>query len=293
MIDIEIDLQNIDYNLKISDYAEKYGVGYNTIKRRFQKLGVYDRFKFVGKSSAKVKMEESIKEYEKNPKLCENCKSPINYHKSDNRHCSLSCSATNSQKLHPRKWDEQRRLEYIKKCKERGTMRLISEKRRKKFVEIKCGYCQIEFTHNASKPRQFCSRKCSSAGCSKQNRGGFRENSGRGKSGWYKGYFCQSSWELAWVIYHIESGVTFERNKHGFPYILEGKLRKYYPDFFVPSTGGYVEIKGWNDASTKAKTQQFPHKLSVLYKKEMQPILDYVKSKYGADFIKLYEPKKL
>ena len=39
--------------------------------------------------------------------------------------------------------------------------------------------------------------------------GGKRHGSGRGKKGWYKGYYCDSTWELAWVIYQLDHGVKF------------------------------------------------------------------------------------
>jgi len=32
----------------------------------------------------------------------------------------------------------------------------------------------------------------------------------RGKAGFYKGYHCMSSWELAYVIYNLEHNVSFE-----------------------------------------------------------------------------------
>lgn len=35
----------------------------------------------------------------------------------------------------------------------------------------------------------------------KINAGGYRPGSGIGKQGWYKNYWCDSSWELAYVIY--------------------------------------------------------------------------------------------
>ena len=37
--------------------------------------------------------------------------------------------------------------------------------------------------------------------------GGYRKGSGRRKKGWYKGFWCDSSWELAWVIYQIEHDI--------------------------------------------------------------------------------------
>lgn len=122
--------------------------------------------------------------------------------------------------------------------------------------------------------------------------GGLRHGSGRGKKGWYKGYWCDSTWELAWVIYNIEHDITFERNKIGFEYIYEGKKRKYYPDFI--SSDIYYEIKGRRkyedlDSENKEKISQFKGNLEVIYEKQMKPYLIYVKEKYGKDFFKLYD----
>ena len=57
----------------------------------------------------------------------------------------------------------------------------------------------------------------------------------------YKGYWCDSSWELAYVIYNLEHNIKFERNKQGFEYEFENKKYKYYPDFILED-GTYVEV---------------------------------------------------
>lgn len=122
--------------------------------------------------------------------------------------------------------------------------------------------------------------------------GGLRRGSGRGKKGWYKGYWCDSSWELAWVIYNLEHNIKFKRNDIGFEYQYEGEKRKYYPDFLITET--YYEIKGRRsfekmDDENKEKIKQFKFNLKVLYEKDMKPYISYVVNKYGKDFIKLYE----
>lgn len=118
--------------------------------------------------------------------------------------------------------------------------------------------------------------------------GGYRQGGGRGKHGWYKGVWCDSSWELAWVIYHLEHNISFIRNQTKFPYRFEGNHFTYTPDFRMPDES-YVEIKGWSDAKTAEKIAQFPHKLVVLKEKEIKPYISYVVGKYGRDFIRLYE----
>jgi len=122
--------------------------------------------------------------------------------------------------------------------------------------------------------------------------GGLRKGSGRGKKGRYKGYWCDSSWELAWVIYNIEHNIKFERNNVGFEYEYKEQKRKYHPDFLITET--YYEIKGRRsfekmDDENKEKIKQFKFNLKVLYEKDMKPYLTYVISKYGKDYIKLYE----
>ena len=49
----------------------------------------------------------------------------------------------------------------------------------------------------------------------------------------YKGYWCDSSWELAYVIYNLAQNIKFKRNYPGFTYIFNNKLRKFYPDFIL------------------------------------------------------------
>ena len=121
--------------------------------------------------------------------------------------------------------------------------------------------------------------------------GGIKKGAGRGKHGWYKGYWCDSSWELAWIIYQLDHGVKFERNDIGFDYEFEGKKRKYYPDFRL-TDGTYVEIKGWLNDMTKAKIDQFVAPLLVITGKLIEPYVKYVVCKYGVNFVEMYADYK-
>jgi hypothetical protein len=149
----------------------------------------------------------------------------------------------------------------------------------------------------ASTPEKEQLRKLKISETAKKNKlsGGLRSGSGLGKKGRYKGYWCDSSWELAWVIYSLEHNVKFERNNVGFIYNHNGQDRKYYPDFVVGET--YYEIKGRKsyeqlDEENKQKISQFKKNLVVLYSKEMQTYLNYVIDKYGKNFTDLYESTK-
>lgn len=116
--------------------------------------------------------------------------------------------------------------------------------------------------------------------------GGYRMNSGRGKKGWYKGIFCDSSWELAFVIWNIENNKSIERCKEKREYIFKGEKHIYIPDFIVENE--VVEIKGYSSKQWEEKIKQNPD-IKVLYKNDIKPYLDYVISKYGKNFISLYE----
>lgn len=121
----------------------------------------------------------------------------------------------------------------------------------------------------------------------KLNGGGYRRGSGRGKKGWYKGIFCDSSWELAFILKCERDNIPVIRNTEKFPYIFEGKQRNYIPDFIVE--GEYVEIKGYITAQTEAKFKQFPAMLRIITGQEMKGIIKEISDLYGKNFISLYE----
>lgn len=120
----------------------------------------------------------------------------------------------------------------------------------------------------------------------KLNNGGYRQGSGRGKKGWYKGFFCDSSWELAYVIYCLDHGIDIKRNTEKRTYEYKGKIKNYIPDFIVE--GEIVEIKGFKTEEWLAKLNSNPD-VKVLYEKDLQPVLDYVIMQYSKKFIELYE----
>jgi hypothetical protein len=155
------------------------------------------------------------------------------------------------------------------------------EKSERIKINVNCLLCNeaIETKNPKRKYHSSCWTKIS---------GGIKKGSSRGKCGWYKGYWCDSSYELAYVIYNIDHKIPFERNLEGFEYEYQGKVRKFYPDFIVNK--GYVEIKNFKSEQTDSKISQFPHQIRIFYKEYMiENIISYVISKYGKNFIELYE----
>lgn len=116
--------------------------------------------------------------------------------------------------------------------------------------------------------------------------GGYIPGSGRGKKGWYKGFFCDSSWELAYVVYCLEHNIDIKRNSEKRQYIWQDKIKNYIPDFIVE--GSLTEIKGFKTEQWLAKLEANKD-IKVLYEKDLESIIKYVIDKYGKDFIMLYE----
>lgn len=117
---------------------------------------------------------------------------------------------------------------------------------------------------------------------------GYREKSGRGKMGWYKGFYCNSSWELAYIIWALDHNLNIIRNKQSYSYIWKNKTKKYYPDFLIDDF--IIEIKGYNTLQFQEKIKQFKtDKFVVYYKDDMKTIIAYVIEKYGKNYINLYE----
>ena len=155
-----------------------------------------------------------------------------------------------------------------------------------------CPICRNEFKVRPSEKKKiYCSKKCylNDKNCSfrRNGKGGMRIGSGIGKSGWYKGYWCDSSWELAWVIYNLEHNIIFVRNYSGFTYMFKSKEYKFYPDFIIDNI--YYEIKGYFDEKNRCKLNQFKNELIILNKNDIKTYIKYVVDKYGNNFIELYE----
>ena len=112
------------------------------------------------------------------------------------------------------------------------------------------------------------------------------------KYGFYNGIECDSSWELAYVLYELDHGKNVIRNTDCFPYTYNNEIHSYFPDFIVDNV--YVEIKGYYDDVVKAKVSQFPKDLSlnIIDKTKISIYLDYAINTYGKDFWKLYDKDK-
>ena len=192
--------------------------------------------------------------------------------------CSLKCSNSN------KRTDEQKKkISEINKSssKVKEANKKIGESK-KKIIEFTCLYCK----EIGIRRRNYINQKYHKE-CWLKASGGIRQGSSNCKKGWYKGFWCDSSYELSFLIYCLENKKKIERNNKGFDYVYQEDTHKFYPDFIVDNE--YVEIKNYRSELTDSKISQFPYNITIYYKDTIKPFLEYTINKYGKDFIKLYK----
>ncbi len=220
---------------------------------------------------------------------CENIKCDIIHDRSygSGKYCSRACA---NSRIHTKKIKQKisKALKLSSKVKENSRLkRLLNFKK-------ECPICKnIFLVANWNFNKIFCSRKCinydSANGFKYHSKtpGGYRPGSSRGNCGWYKGIWCDSSWELAFVIYNLDHKIKFDRNNEGFEYEYKNKKHKFYPDFIID--GEYVEIKNYKHENLENKIKYFPHRIKILFKPQIQHMIDYTIKKYGKNYIELYK----
>lgn len=88
----------------------------------------------------------------------------------------------------------------------------------------------------------------------------------------YKGVDLHGKWEYNYCMWLDAHNISWVRPSETFEYIFEEKVRRYKPDFFLPETNEYIEIKGYKTEKDAAKWAQFPLSLRVLMKKELKEL---------------------
>lgn len=157
-----------------------------------------------------------------------------------------------------------------------------------------CKICGKNIPYNI-RYRGSCSLECLQKLRSQQAKdniavGGYREGSGIGKHGYYKGYKCDSTYELAYVIYNIDHNILFERSSYKYLYVaIDDSVHTYYPDFI--QDGFIIEIKGYMNENVYRKiaaVNDYPVKL--LRYSEIKPMIEYVQKTCNVkDISKLYD----
>ena len=231
--------------------------------------------------------------------LCEHCGKVMTEKFGSGRFCCRSCANAS----HPKKSLESRKKLSLK-------MKKIALERHLHLVEAAVAkydqnpnYCKVcgkklDYKH---RNRKTCTKKCYSEYLSQKQKeavvkagGNLNKQGTRGnaKYGTYQGYHCDSSWELAFVIYCLDHKLNIKRNKKAFQYIYNGEKHNYYPDFILDKT--YIEIKNYNSNLVQAKAKYIPADIDykILYRKDMKKYINYCENKYGKNFTEMYDRTK-
>lgn len=94
----------------------------------------------------------------------------------------------------------------------------------------------------------------------------------RGGKRKYGEHWVDSEWEIEVIKFLIERKISFLRNCGYFNYTYKNRVRKYFPDFYLPEFDLYIEVKGYQTDKDLAKWSQFPKKLLVIKKLEINKI---------------------
>lgn len=110
------------------------------------------------------------------------------------------------------------------------------------------------------------------------------------KYGTYKGYECDSSWELAFIMYCLDHNVNVTRNRNkSFVYTYKGKEHRFFPDFIIDNV--FYEIKNYPSELTDAKFNAASKEVSIriLYWNDIKKYVRYCEDTYGKEYFKLYD----
>jgi hypothetical protein len=158
---------------------------------------------------------------------------------------------------------------------------------------ILCDFCKHPLPFE-KRDQKYCSLECFRKDPNSRNSGGYRKGSGRGIGGFYKGFYCDSTYELVYLVYSLDNGVKIERNTKKYPYTFKGKQHNYIPDFEVGDK--YVETKGYHTDLVDVKKASVDDKeVQVLYRKDLQHCFDHIYKVYGikeSNVLSLYDNHK-
>lgn len=208
-------------------------------------------------------------------------------------YCNKQCKNLNSLKNHERRCKENpdrkcfNNLKYFAtrelKGKTKDNCEYVQRQQESFYLNKEKGlHVNYHSTGLASTHEREIQRRKHISTTAKANKksGGLRANSGRGKKGRYKGYYCDSTYELVYIIYNIDHNIKFERCILEYDYEYNGEKHKYHPDFILED-GSLVEIKGYmRDVDLIKLNSVKDRPIKLLFEKDLKYAFDYVKHNY-------------
>ena len=160
------------------------------------------------------------------------------------------------------------------KAKEKGETIVVSEETRQKIAKANTGKRHTK--ENLSKISKSMQRAV------KENPNSYAGGYNRGR---VKSLICSNGfkvlgkWEQKFVKFCLSSGIEIQQPNTGFSYEWNG-ARTYFPDFYLPESDQWVEIKGYETERDRAKWDSLinVHKknLKVIKQKEMKDLNEWL-----------------
>lgn len=205
---------------------------------------------FCNKQCKKIFLEQ---EYYKSPKECKHCYKIISYNRKEYNFCNHSCSAsyTNSHRKHSE--ETKSKLSILNKNNPKGCINnpkskiksIETNKLKWNFINppkiFTCLNCGIQVSSKVNK--KYCSRHCY---LTSGNAGGYKPNSTKYTRCYYNSIKMDSKSEAKFAKILDSNNIEWVKNDSTFFTFKDNdnKLRKYYPDFYLPHLDLWVEIKG-------------------------------------------------
>lgn len=121
--------------------------------------------------------------------------------------------------------------------------------------------------------------------------GGYKKNSGKCKYLEFQKnngniVSLQGTWEYRLATFLENKNITWIKNTKGFPYVFNNKEKKYFPDFYINEWDIFIEVKGYETEMDREKWKQFPHKLLIIKKNEINNLNEWFDHQQDKLYIK-------
>lgn len=217
------------------------------------------------KASNKSMIE--CKEYCKNPRYCTVCNEEIDFFRRNNKYCSHSCAAVETNKTPQTASARNRISEGVSRYRKENP----NSNGTKKYCAVcfhKCTQCNNIILSNSTKPgRKTCSRKCQT----NASVGERKYINGRRKNIYYAHkngttILLESSWELDIAKFLDLINIAWIRPKYINWVDSKNKKRNYYPDFYLPNFNLYLDPKNpYAMKKDEEKMKYISSKVDILY----------------------------
>lgn len=223
--------------------------------------------------------EARIEEYDSAPALCACCETPLPYENKKNRFCNSSCAAKFNNKNRPARTDESL-AKTSSKLKGRtlspevyalrSAKMALRPKRMTRTVMHTCKICEkIQEIPFIKRSRTTCGAD----DCVVQAKVGVRTyQNGSRKPEWYfnknenKEVLLDSSWEVKVAKSLDAADVEWIRPKFIKWTDVTGKIRRYFPDFYLPKSDIYLDPKNpYCMVRDKEKMEQISKQVRVIF----------------------------